>query len=416
MKTTLLFLLFAAPVFAQSFDYKANVKPAHSSGYQRIALSSEIVGRLNDQLGDLRLYDARRREVPYLLVRQTGTDGTVFSPFTVVNKTSRKGVSTVVLKRPDGRLIRSMSVVRKNTAVQKAASLSGSPDGINWYALVSYVTLGGNSSDTSAEYTETISFPLTDYPYLRLQMADSTSAPLNLIRVGTYAEMPSVAAQYTPISGLRFTQRDSSDHHTYLFIDRPVPARIDRLSIRVSSPALFRRRAEFGQVFTQTITGKRRQKRLEHSFNPEINFMLSSTGDTTLPLPNVLTEKLCIRIANADDPSLHISAIHADQISTYLVANLQKNSTYTLRFGDRSTTPPVYDLSYFKDKIPATLPIATVGPVVDKYTPSPGQAPEISAYALWAGITFVLLLLVYMSYQMLGKLRSEGVKREGRTG
>ncbi|MBO0934415.1 hypothetical protein [Fibrella aquatilis] len=413
MKTIFFLLLLSTPVFAQSFTYKVDVKPGVSSGYQRIMLSPDVLGRLNDQLGDMRLYDRRQREVPYLLVQQTGGEGMSFAPFTVVNKTSRGGVGTLLLKRPDGRPIRSMSVVLKNAAVQKSAALSGSPDGVAWYALTNNLTLGGHSSDTSIEHTETISFPLTDYPYLRLQLADSTSAPLNIIRVGSYAQRPSVSAQYTPVDGLRFIQRDSSDHHTYLFIDRPTPARIDRLRIRVSSPALFRRRAEFGQVFTQTITRKRGQKRVEHSFESAVGFTLSSTGDTTLQLPGVLTEKLCIRIANANDPPLQIGTIRADLLSTYIVANLLADSIYTLQFGSKTAAPPTYDLAYFKDKLPANLPVAAVGPVTDSSTPNPAKKPKLSAYALWAGITVVLLLLVYMSYQMLGNI---GRRNEGQAG
>ena len=411
------FLLIASPVFAQ---YKADVAPAKTTGYQRIDLSIEVIGRLNYRLGDLRLYGGKRREVPYLLVRQTGTNGTAFLPFTIIEKTSIAHVSTLTIKRPDKRPIRAMSLVVGNTDVQKSASLSGSPDGITWYALDNNIVLGGKSSITTTTYTETISFPLTDYPYLRLRLIDSTAAnslaaastvvastaaPLNIVRVGSHEQTPSSSAQYTSILGLRFRQIDSSDQHTYLFIDRPIPARIDRLSIRVSSPALFRRRAEFGQVFTQAIIRKRGQKRVERSFDSEVDFTLSSTGDTTLLLPSVLTEKLCIRIANADDPPLQISAVSAAQITTYLVANLLADSTYTLQFGDKSTAPPVYDLAYFRDKLPAVLPVATVGMVIDSNTSVLKPLQKISPYMLWAGIGAVLLFLGYMSFQMLGKVK-----------
>ncbi len=394
------FLLLASPVLAQ---YKADVKPTQPSGYQRIDLSSEVLGRLNDRLGDLRLYDGQKREVPYLLTRQIGTDGPAFLPFTIVEKTSITHIgTTLIVKRPNQQPIRAVSVAIKNTDVQKSASLSGSPDGKRWYALDNAVSLGGKSSSTSTVYTETLSFPLTDYPHFRLQIDDSTAAPLNIVRIGSYGQT-TASAQYAPIPGLRFRQIDSSDQYTYLFIGRPIPARIDRLSIRVGSPAQFRRRAEFGQVVSQTVTRKRGQRRVMRSFEPEVGFVLSSAGDTTIRLPGVLTEKLCIRIANANDPPLQIRAVDAAQITTYLVANLLADSTYTLQFGDRQATP-VYDLAYFNDKLPAVLPIATVGPVIDPNTLVRKPSRKISPYMLWLAIGTVLAFLGYMSYQMLGKI------------
>lgn len=397
----LLFFLLTSPVFAQ---YQAAVKPDQKSGYQRIDLSPDILGRLNDGLGNIRLYDGQRREVPYLLTRQTGSDGKAFVPFTIISTTSvAHAGTTLIVKRPNQQPIQTVSLAVKNTAVQKSAMLSGSPDGNVWYALDNNVVLGGKSSSTSTAYTETLSFPLTDYPYFRLQISDSTSAPLNILRVGSYGQI-TASAQYTPVPDLRFTQRDSSDHYTYLFLSRSSPARIDRLMVRVNSPAQYHRGAELGQLTPLVISRKRKRSQIGQAFSTEARFVVSSTGDSVLNLPSVLTEKRCIRIANADDPPLQIRAIEAAQMRTYLVANLLANSTYTLEFGDKQLAAPVYDLTQFKANIPAVLPAATVGPMTapDALVQKPSR--KISPYMLWLAIGTVLAFLGYMSYQMLGNI------------
>ncbi|WP_375446017.1 DUF3999 family protein [uncultured Fibrella sp.] len=391
-----------ACTLAQSFSYKAPVSPVTRSGYHRIGLSPDVVGQLQDGLGDIRLFDGQKREVPYILTRQTGLEATAFIPFEVVKKTNVPSVkTTVIVKRPSRQPIQSISVDIQNTNVLKKATLSGSNDASNWYALDDAVQLGRTSNATTTSSLQTISFPLSDYTYFRLEVNDSTSAPLNLVRIGSFGQT-GTAARFTKIPDLRFTQIDSSDHNTYLVFSRPTPARIDRLTIRVSQPAQFRRQASVGHNFSETIVRKRRSRpATRQSFDPLIPFAISSSGDTIIYLPGLRTDKLCIRIANGDDPPLQIRSIGASQLTTYLTANLLADSTYHIEFGDQATAGPVYDLAYFKNQLSGTLPVVAVGAVTAAHEASISNVPKANKYTVWAATIVILLLLGAMTYRLL---------------
>ncbi|MBO0952798.1 hypothetical protein [Fibrella forsythiae] len=411
------FLCFlpAYTVAQQAFLYKAQVGPVAASGYHRIELPPDLVGRLHEGLGDIRLYDGRKREIPYVMTRQTGVQATAFITYEVVRKTNVPNVSTtIVVKRPSRQPITALGVESQNTEVEKKATLSGSHDGNVWYALDDGIRLGNNTNATTTATLQTITFPLTDYTYFRLVVNDSTSAPLNIRRIGNYGQT-NASAHYTPIPGLQFTQHDSSDHYTYLVLNRPSPARIDRLTIHVSNPAQFRRQAAFGHKFTETVARKRHQRPvLRQSFDPLIPFTLSSTGDTTITLPSVLTEKLCLRIANNDDAPLRVGRINAAQVTTYLTANLQAATTYQLQFGSMLAPGPVYDLAFFNDQLSGTLPIASVSNLTN-WSGSPLSTSadestdpfEFHQIALWVAILGIILLMGVMTYRMLTGMTRE---------
>lgn len=411
----LFFLLLPFYTVAQHFQYQAQVKPVAQSGYHRLELPPDVLGRLHNGLGDLRLFDSQQREVPYLLTRQTGSEATAFKAFEVVTKTNVPNVATtLVVRRATRQPIQLIGVEMQNTNVGKKAALSGSNDGTNWYALDESVWLGRNSNSSTTTTLQTISFPLSDYAYFRLVVNDSTSAPLNIRRVGSYGQT-NASARYTPIPGLQFTQQDSSDHYTYLMLDRASPARIDRLTIHVSSPAQFRRQVTAGYTFMETGRRKRhRRGKRGQSIEPLPTFTLSSSGDTSLQLPGVLTERLYLRIANGDDPPLQIRAIEAAQLTTYLTASLQANAAYQLQFGSNTALEPAYDLAYFKNQLSGKLPSASLGPLTDESGRSltdssadqPGQYAQYR-YAVWAATGVVLLLLGFMTYRLLQETGSQ---------
>ncbi|MEZ0540385.1 hypothetical protein [Fibrella arboris] len=411
LKLLFLCLLPACTAAQQSFLYRATVQPVAKSGYHRIELPPDLIGRLHEGLGDIRLYDGQKREIPYVLTRQTGVEATTFVAYDIVQKTNVPNVSTtVVVKRPSSQPITSLGIESQNTEVEKKATLSGSSDGKGWYALDDGIRLGHSNNSTTTATLQTITFPLSDYTYFRLVVNDSTSAPLNIRRIGNYGQT-NASAQYTPIAGIQLAQCDSSDHFTYLTLNRPSPARIDRLTIHVSSPAQFRRQAALGYTFAETVTRKRRQRPLlRQSFGPLFDFTLSSTGDTTMTLPGLLTDKLCLRIANNDDAPLEISRIDAAQLTTYLTANLAADSTYQLQFGSMTAAVPVYDLAFFKNQLSGTLPIASVSKLTDwagrslsASTDDQANQTDYQRVAVWAAILIVLLVLGIMSYRMLNE-------------
>lgn len=396
-----IFLLIASASQGQSFRFRADVEPIQQSGFHRILLPPSVVGHLNLNLTDIRLYDNRQREIPYRLIRQQPTQTAPFVDYEIVSRQSRPNVvTTLVVRNRAKNRINSLEVVIKNTNVGKKARLSGSSDGQTWYAIDDAIRLEPTTDNPNTTETKRLHFPRSDYEYYRLDVNDSLSTPLNIRRVGYAAQMASAGA-YSAIPDLSFTQRDSSNKDTYLHLTRPENARFDKLAFTIHSSAPFRRRAELGQFRTRKL----KRSRVEHWFEAVRSIELTSTDSNVVYLPGLKTKDLYVVIANDDNPPLVIRDVRAYQLTTYLLANLTDGSTYQLRFSADDVAAPVYDLTPFNATRPANLPIINVG---DLHTLTPDNSQTASLFTdrriIWPALGLVLLVLGLLSYRMLREM------------
>lgn len=198
-------LLIPSAGRTQPFRYRATVDAVKQSGFYQILLPPGVIGHLNANLTDVRLYDGQQREVPYRLIRQQPTQTAPFVDYELVSKQSLPNVATTVIVRNRAKSpIRSLGIVIKNTNVGKKVRLSGSSDARNWYAIDDNLWLEPTQTNQRTTETKQLSFPLSDYEYYRLTINDSLSTPLNILRVGRYALVASAGA-YTAIPGLTVT-------------------------------------------------------------------------------------------------------------------------------------------------------------------------------------------------------------------
>ena len=121
----------------QPFAFRAAVSRVAQDGFYRIALPPTVVGQLNDQLSDVRLYDGTARETPYLLKRESPVQyQTRFQPYEVVSKVITPRVSTVlVLRNAAKSRINNLSLIIQNANVRKSIRLAGSNDARTWYVI-----------------------------------------------------------------------------------------------------------------------------------------------------------------------------------------------------------------------------------------------------------------------------------------
>ena len=390
-------LLITSASWAQSFRFRTTVDAVGQSGFHQILLPSSVVGHLNANLTDIRLYDSQQREVPYRLVRQQPTQTAPFVDYELVSKQARPNAATTLIVRNRTKSpIKSLGIVIKNTNVRKKARLSGSSNAQNWYAIDDAIWLEPTESGESTTETKRIYFPLSDYEYYRLEVNDSLSAPLNILRVGRYAPIASAGA-YSAIPDLNISQRDSSDKRTYVHLTRTDKARFDRLALIVESAAPFRRRAEIGQF--------RKRNRVERRFDVVRSFELSNANSNVVDLPGLIANDLYVVIANDDNPPLIVRDVRAYQLTTYLLANLTAGSSYQLRFSASDVAAPAYDLTPFRANLPDRPPIIGVSAISDNQA----DGAETTSFftdsrIIWPALGIVLLVLGLLSYQMLREM------------
>ena len=394
-------LLITSVGWAQSFRFRATVDAVPQPGFHRILLPPDVVGHLNANLTDIRLYDGQQREVPYRLTRQQPTQTTPFVDYEIISRQSRPNVTTtlVVRNRAQSR-ISSLGIVIKNTNVGKKARLSGSTDAQNWYAIDDAIRLSPTQTHAGTTDTKRLNFPLSDYEYYRLEVNDSLSTPLNILRVGRYAQLAS-AGTYSAIPGVITNQRDSSDKRTYIHLTRTDDARFDRLVLVVQSGAPFRRRADVGQFRTRKL----RRGRVERWFEVMRSFELTDADSNVVNLPGLRANELSVVITNDDNPPLVIRDVRAYQLTTYLLANLTAGVPYQLRFSADDVTTPAYDPTPFSTNLPANPPMAQLSGITANQA---GLANTTSFFTdsriIWPALGLVLLVLGLLSYRMLREM------------
>ncbi|PIQ19805.1 MAG: hypothetical protein COW65_18660 [Cytophagales bacterium CG18_big_fil_WC_8_21_14_2_50_42_9] len=396
------FLWFAPMGFGQQFQYEAELGPVATDSFYKIQLTPAVITHLQNSFADIRLYDGKKQEVPYLLRREQPVQTRkLFRRYEVVSKTSTPGVgTTLILRNPNPSPINNISLIIKNANVRKQARLSGSSDARTWYNIEDNFRLQAIYNNTATTEVKILYFPLSDYRYYKLDINDSASAPLNILSAGYY-DTSAENGKYTTLPQVKFRQTDSSAvKQTIIRFEVPTPMLADKISLAVSSPAFYHRQAT---LFRSQTRKKKRRRRPYKTYEPVVTFQLQSDSENSFALPNFKAADFYLVIDNQDSPPLQVKDIRFQLLNTYLVAALQKGQPYYLQYGNATAEAPTYDLTYFKENIPSLLPTISPGKVTALSHPDKTQPISFfqNKNIIWATIILVIGLLGFLTYQML---------------
>jgi hypothetical protein len=233
-----------------------------------------------------------------------------------------------------------------------------------------------------------------DLSDLRIYDEDGKEAPY-VLRGGSADQLG-----FLPIPDPKILQQDSSDHHSYYWLQYDDDYRIDRLSLVITSPALYKRTAVVSTEGDQGIA------------------MLAATinidpADSVFQLSPIRANRLLIEVANHDNAPLAITRVGTAQTGIYLLTYLEPDHIYRLMAGDPKVNTPDYDLHYFTDSIPAMPITIGLGPL-QRFRP--GTEPEVhkprgrqgSGLVLWSLVSMILLLLLYVSVKLARAIDKKG--------
>lgn len=396
----LLGALCAQFTMAQAFRWEAPVPQVEKAGLYRIVISPELVGCSRVDLGDVRLIDSAGQEVPYLLdiALRYKTKGELHD--FVITRNEAVGKRTLLeLDRPDaGILVDHISLRLRNADVAKKVEITGSDDGMNWYAikndrfqLVSGIQL--------ANITQEIALPPTDYRHYRIALNDSLSAPVKVLGAQWFSQARSYG-EYTAAQGVQWTQQDSAGA-TRIHVPNSFPHPIDRIHIAVSDTQAYHRTCTMITRRTDT-SGRGRQKRTSQMVETLASFTISSADGPLVDLDGPRAVAFDLVINNGDDRPLHFTDVRLMQLERTIAANLLPGMRYALITGDPMKGAPQYDMAHFRDQFTEPLEKLTHGVVQRR--PAPPDAPTLfdpSRWWVWAVIIALILGIGTMAFRML---------------
>jgi hypothetical protein len=298
-------------------------------------------------LGDLRIYNAANREIPYLLVappmiETRWSEGRVL-PVVATKRSSGFEVDLAQSIRIDGLRVRGIPA-----PFLKRVRLDGSGDRSHWTVLVEEGTL----FDLPAEKLNRLEldFAQGEYRYLRLTWDDSTSARVPLPGLAS-ARLGSAGSLPPPLrASLEFEPRAGEPGISRYRLHLP-GANLPLTAIELASSG--------GNVLRQARVSEARM--VDSQMAPEMlglatlwHTVLGSTPAAELRIPiNAPREaELELAVKNGDNPPLdltRISAVFAHLPWIYFES--PGKEPLTARFGNPNLVPPQYDLEASREAI-----------------------------------------------------------------
>ena len=414
-KTLSLFLLFCTlGVQAQNFSHKAKINAVPKSGFYRIPLSTNMSALSQAEWQDVRIFDAKGKEVPYILRRENPyQNNNSYTAMNIQAAITNAEMQTLVVENPNKVKLNHILLDMENAETDRSIRISGSNDNEKWFGIRDSVnfTVWGNANETTLR--KAIEFPTTNYAFYQLEIKCKNKEPLNIIQVGY-----SVDTQYKPaynrVNNMRYTLKELQQK-THIDVSMDGRNRIDRLLFYVREPKLYQRNVHIKtqlQYRSNKYYSLSRSKHQRHAAQyDETELTLNSNEGNALNTQFILgtqhQAQFSLDIENNNNPPLQIDSIVAEQLNAYLVAELKTGSPYFLYLGDSNITAPVYDLVYFEKNIPAQIPDAQVDEPTLKSARLAGEDNRKNdQYLLWGGMGILAVFLIFITRNLMKKIEN----------
>lgn len=404
MKNKFAFLLIfiAFQGFAQ--NYTGTLSAINQDGLHLILLNPEVRSATNSNTNFFRILDENRNEVAFVNYKPKNENKLDFIELPIVLKRIlNDSLTSIQVENKSERSLNSLVVVIANTSVVKNYNVSGSNDGENWFGLVQNQQLSNLNSEKEKQVEKTISFPLNNYSFLRIDFSDKKSLPINVMKVGVYQSEINYVNQLEIIG---FTQKIISNKEkkkTQINIQFQSPQVISKINFDIRSDLYFRN--------TRILVNKSRKiKKRTENYQEEISsFVLNSKTNDQFILDDFFEKEFIIEIDNQDNQPLEINKISFFQLPEYVLSNLKSTENYEV-IVDTTFSKPNYDLQNFEFDNSKELNVLMIENF-KKSTPEKVQSQEQkfwqTKWFLWVCIVIGGLAVSYFAFGLLKDMKEK---------
>jgi hypothetical protein len=302
-------------------------------------------------LHDTRIYDAKQKEVPYVVLCEPLLKSkSDFASYEIVSQKHLNSFSEIIIRNKNKDKISNIAFNINNSDTYKYCSIEGSDDMKQWYSVSESQELSLAYNELYTNQYKCIYFPLNDYQYFRLLVDDWYSHPLKINSAGCFKNSV-MAGKLNDVAFSKTISEDTRNKKTIIHLVFPNNQTVNRIDFKIKSPHLYMRRALIYVNREQKLKHKTEQYR-ENLFE----FDLKSDKVLFFDVPQLNEKDVFIEIENKDNPSLEIETISCKQLATYLVCDFVAGQNYTLKCGNTNLKIPEYDLVNFVSQIPQLLP------------------------------------------------------------
>lgn len=401
------FVLFCFSSNAQTFTHSLSIT-ASRNGLQALALTPELKNIANTAFNDVRIYDKNNNEVPYFLVNESFNYlSTNFREYEISDKEVGKGrYTSFIVQNPGKKPMQNIVLCTMNSDAVKICDIVGSDDKKQWFSVSDQIWMYNLYDEGSVNAYRTLTFPMVNYKYIKIEINDLFTKPLNILKAGYFEgaisagklnELKPLSEKYTTVKEKKSSVNEVKFEYNTI---------VNKINFKVKSPNYFKRQARIVVDRSRTMKG-----RTEDYKETLLEFELNSNTANSFDLSNFREKEFEIEISNEDNPPLEFEKIDYLQLQTYLVADFIKGGEYTLMAGNTKLHVPNYDIAYFKDKISQFLPTLEVS----ELKTFPKVAPEQVVVAerkmwqepwfMWSCIAVASFTLFLFSIRILKDLK-----------
>lgn len=388
----------------EQYTYKRAVKGG-SGEWNKIVIPDELYGKITPHLADIRILGITAEkdtvEAPYILQVTANKTTDKDIRFTAINSVHNEKGYYFTFKLDEAELTNQIDLDIHQQNFDWMISLEGSHDQQEWYTIVDhYRILSIKNSLTDFRFT-TLSFPETSYRFLRVCIHEKEKPVLEGIRITRQQSIDGVLKNYS-VSQMKTTENQQIKQ-TEIEVKLPMAVPVNWLKIHVSQTYDYYRPVTINYVSDSVKT----EKGWQYIYNTLVYGTLSSLTDNTFHSDaGVITNRLKILVHNQDNQPLTIAAVYVKGYENSLITRLTNGADYFLFYGHPDAATPNYDLVRFQDKIPATIPIATLGEeqVIRQQVETPTTQPLFNNKKwLWAIMILIIVILGWFSLKMIRK-------------
>jgi len=397
-KNNLLIVLFtfiSFSLFSQENElYKASITNDDTKGFKVVTLTPNIRAIANTNLSDIRILDTNQKQIPYFLQEKTYKEQVTFIPLKnqlFFKKKSTEAIITNSAKKSLHNIILRVS----NADVLKSCKIEGSEHLKQWFVISENIQFSLNNNSTKAYNYYNIQFPKIDYPYIKLTINDSLSAPINIKDIGYFNRK--VIQKEDSYKALDFNYTISQkDKKTIIHVSANRAFEINRVAFEIKAPKLYNRNVQFYTVYQKN---KKEYKQRIHSL------VLNSDNETIFNNLHSNQKDFFIAIDNKDNQPLEIGEIRFAQKEKFLVSDLKPNQTYQILAGDKKLKKPSYDLVNFKNTIDTNIPVIAIQNEQFYFLKTNKTKSEKAFYEqawfMWISIALVAALILFFTLSLI---------------
>lgn len=400
-------LLFLANLTIAQNSTTAKIKTVVQNGLHKIVLPPVIRSSSKQDLSNFRIFDAKENEVPYFLIQNKNKTVTNnFSEYKIISKTViPKKSTTIVIENPSVQNYNQLSLFIANSNVIKSYSISGSDNQKNWFGLSNSQELFDLNNNMETHVVKTIFFPLCSYHFLKIDLDDKKTLPINIMKAGIFKNVvKNNSLLEIPPKSLSITQLPSKKE-TLIHVVFDAPQIINQITFDISKPNFYERNTT---IYKNTA---RKIKHKTETYPTTItNFELNSNTKNTFNIPEIFEKEFFIKVENQDNQPLTITEVKCKQIPISIIADINANEEYTIKTGNPDLNTPQYDLSNFKNNISNNLPetsIYEIKKIIATENIISNKSFWQQAWFMWICIIFGGITILYFTTSLIKDMKSQ---------